>query len=202
MTDLRQAVNTHSRIVLSLRPEEPRDREFLARLFASTREQEMQLTGWTSEQQAAFLSMQFQAQTMHYNRIYAGAARCIVLVDDNPAGRLYVFQGGGELRIVDISLLPQYRGRGVGTTVLRSVIDQAESAGLCVSLNVAVFNPARRLYEQLGFQQTGPGDGVYLPMRRRAKSGCRVIPEFEHHRTVVQFNLSYLILRERFPPTS
>jgi ribosomal protein S18 acetylase RimI-like enzyme len=174
MTDLRQVSETHTPFHLSLRDEEPCDREFLARLFASTREHDMLLSGWPSEQQAAFLSMQFHAQTMHYDRVYAGARRSIVLANGDPAGRLFVFGTSRDLRIVDISLLPRYRGQGVGTVLLQSVIEDANSAGLSVSLHVAAFNPARRLYERLGFQPTDAGDGAYIAMRRDACVPCEL----------------------------
>jgi len=160
---------SHTVCGLSLRSEEPGEREFLVLLIASTREEELLLTGWTSEQKAAFYVQQFHAQTMHYERFYPGLARNIVLVDGIPAGRLYLFRNATDLRIVDISLLPQQRGRGLGTALIHSVFDHADSNGLSVSLHVGIFNPARQLYERLGFQQA-EDDGVYILMRRAAQS--------------------------------
>ena len=163
MTDLHQLAKTGAG--LSLRPEEPCDREFLARLYASTRKDELLLTGWSSEQKADFCAQQFRAQTIHYDRFYAQVTRNIVLVDAAEAGRLYLFRNEADLRIVDISLLPQYRGQGVGTALIRSVIEEAASNGCFVSLHVDMFNPARRLYERLGFRQVS-NDGVCLLMHR------------------------------------
>lgn len=79
--------------------------------------------------------------------------------------QLYIHRSSREHRIVDISLLPAYRGRGIGTRLLTSVIAEADSAGKPVSIHVEVFNPARRLYERLGFVQI-EDKGVYLLMER------------------------------------
>jgi len=156
-----------------LRPEEPGDLEFLARLFASTHEEELLITGWTSDQKAAICAQQFHAQMMHYERAYSGAVRNIVLMDETPVGRLYLFQNAGDLRIVDISLLPQYQRLGLGTALIRSVFVQADANGWTVTLHVATFNPARRLYERLGFEQAGD-DGVYVLMRRAPSRGAQM----------------------------
>jgi RimJ/RimL family protein N-acetyltransferase len=146
---------------VQLRPETSADQDFLFRLYSSTREEEMRWTGWSATEQHAFLAMQFRAQTAHYRAHYEGAAYQIIEVDGQPAGRLYLYETRREIRIMDISLLPQWRGRGAGTELLNAVLIDAQRRSLTVSIHVECFNPARRLYERLGFRPV-EDKGVYL----------------------------------------
>ena len=75
---------------ITLRPTRPDDHPFLCALYASTREQELAAVPWDAAQKAAFVRMQFDAQHAHYQEHYAGAAFDVILVDGQPAGRLYV----------------------------------------------------------------------------------------------------------------
>jgi ribosomal protein S18 acetylase RimI-like enzyme len=86
-------------------------------------------------------------------------------VDGEPAGRLYVHRGRSDIRVVDIALAPEYRGRGIGAALLRSLITEAEASDRKVSIHVERHNPARRLYERLGFRPAGE-HGVYVLMER------------------------------------
>ena len=72
-------------------------------------------------------------------------------VDGEPAGRLYVHRGESEIRIVDIALLPEHRGDGVGSALLRDLLAEADADGKRVTIHVERLNPALRLYERLGF---------------------------------------------------
>ena len=149
-----------------LRPLGDADRAFLAQVYASTRADELATVPWTDEQKAAFLGHQFEAQDAHYRRHYGDATFDVIEVDGEPAGRLYVHRGPREIRIVDVALTPPYRGRGLGTRLLRGVIAEAEESGRRLSIHVEVHNPARRLYERLGFRPAGDGNGVHLLMER------------------------------------
>jgi ribosomal protein S18 acetylase RimI-like enzyme len=157
---------TAASLRLALRTQTPGDNDFLARLYASTRSEELRHTGWTDSEKQTFLDQQFRAQTLHYENLYRGARRAIVLFEDKPAGRLYLFQMNNDLRIVDISLLSEYRGRGIGTALLRGILERAQATGSKVSIHVEIFNPAKRLYERLGFVPAAP-EGVYLLMEWR-----------------------------------
>lgn len=147
-------------MTVSLRPVGPADEPFLLLVYASTRADELALTDWTDEQKAAFVRHQFDAQAHHYRQHYPGATFDVVLVDGEPAGRLYVDRWPEETRIVDIALLPEWRGRGVG----RELIERIQAEGREVSIHVERFNPAQRLYARLGFvaEEAGP---VYVLMR-------------------------------------
>jgi ribosomal protein S18 acetylase RimI-like enzyme len=137
---------------ISFRAEEPGDEAFLYRLYASTRAGEMALTGWNESQQDAFLRMQFQFQTTHYRKHYAEASFQIVLRDNVPIGRVYLFRGVSEIRLMDIALLPEFRGSGIGRSILEELLQEAGRLGKSVTLHVERFNRALHLYERLGFR--------------------------------------------------
>ncbi len=152
---------------IHLRPAEEADQEFLFTVFASTRAEEMALTGWSAGQIEAFLRDQFHLQDLHYRRHYPGARFQVLHVDGAPAGRLYLHRGATDLRVMDLALLPEFRRRGVGGALLASVLREAEALDLSVSLHVEAHNPARQWYKRLGFLDEG-GDGIYVLMRRPA----------------------------------
>jgi GNAT superfamily N-acetyltransferase len=151
----------------SLRPITPEDDSFLADLYASTRAEELAVTGWSDEEKAVFCRRQFDAQSTHYRENYPGASLQVIEREGVPIGRLYVARWEREVRIMDIALLPGHRRSGVGTQLLRELQDEARSAGKSLSIHVERFNPALRLYERLGFQMV-EDKGVYLLMEWRA----------------------------------
>jgi GNAT superfamily N-acetyltransferase len=136
----------------------------LFRIYASTRVDELALTDWDEAQKEAFLRQQFGAQHAHYRQHYPGASFDLILVDGATAGRLYLDRWPDQLRIVDIALLPEWRGRGIGGALLRSILERAAALGLPVTIHVEQFNPALSLYERLGFRPVSM-HGVYLLMR-------------------------------------
>ena len=122
---------------------------------------------WDAAQKTAFVQMQFAAQHAYYQEHYAGADFDVILVDSQPAGRLYVNRTDDELRIVDIALLPQWCNRGIGSALVTALQAEAAAAGKPLRIHVERFNPALRLYERLGFRQI-EDRGVYLFMEWRA----------------------------------
>ena len=151
---------------VTFRPISEADLPFLFELYASTREEELKQVDWSAEQKDAFLRQQFGAQHTWWQTHYTGARFDLVLVDGVPAGRLYVDVWAREVRIVDIALMPAYRSGGIGTMLLRRVFEEGDAAGKPVSIHVEVFNPARRLYERLGFVEKGMHGNVYFLMER------------------------------------
>lgn len=148
---------------LSLRPISPADDSFLAGLYASTRTEELAQTNWSDEQKAMFCRLQFNAQTTDYQRNYPDASFQIIERDGVAAGRLLVLRSDEKIHVIDIALLPEHRGAGIGTKFLRELQAEAKAAGKPLSIHVERFNPARRLYDRLGFQQVEEKE-VYLLM--------------------------------------
>ncbi len=146
-----------------LRPVVDADRPFLVDLYGSIREPELVHVPWDAATKRAFVEHQFAAQDAHYREHYPGATMDVVEIDGEPAGRLYVHRGRSDIRIMDIAIAPAYRGRGIGTALLRALVREAAASGRKLSIHVEANNPARRLYERLGFTQAGE-TGVYLLM--------------------------------------
>lgn len=142
-----------------LRPVEPGDESFLLKAYASIRAAEMAQVPWSAAQQEAFLRSQFEAQQLHYRTHNPNATHDIILVSDQPVGRLYVSRREKEIRILDITILPEYRNRGWGTPLIENLMNEAAAAGKPLSIYVEGFNPSLRLFERLGFHKV-EDDGV------------------------------------------
>ena len=135
---------------ISYRPETDEDLPFVAALYATTRAEEVAATGWPPAVQAAFLEQQHRAQHAHYRAVHPDGEWLLIERGGAPVGRLYLAEQDAMLLIVDIALLPAARGTGLGTAILTDLL-AAETRP--VQLQVLRMNPARRLYERLGFRQ-------------------------------------------------
>lgn len=142
---------------VALRPARPDDEPFLIEVYRSTRP-EIADCGWTAAQQDAFLRLQFNGQQRSYLMQYPEAAHQVILFKDKEVGRLITFRTEQEIRLADVALLPQYRNLGIGASLVRELCDQAARINLPVRLQVSKSNPARRLYERLGFRMIGESD--------------------------------------------
>ena len=145
---------------VTLRAAEPADRDFLLRVYASTRADELDRVEWPAGQREAFLEQQFAAQDATYRARYPTGDFLVIEQGGTAIGRLYVGRPPGEIRVVDIAFLPPYRGRGTGTGLIRDLMAEAAAAGSALTLYVEAFNPAHRLYTRLGFRPIG-AHGVY-----------------------------------------
>jgi ribosomal protein S18 acetylase RimI-like enzyme len=143
---------------IECRPVCDADMPFLRRVYAATREEEMQRTGWPNGAIHQFLEMQFALQHYHYVSHFEDASFYKVIFRQRGAGRLYVHRGGREIHIVDLALLHKFRNRGIGTKLMRAVMTEAEGTGLPVTLHVENTSPARRFYCRLGFEPVARGD--------------------------------------------
>jgi ribosomal protein S18 acetylase RimI-like enzyme len=149
---------------LSFRPIADVDLPFLFQIYASTRSEELEPLPWTDAQKTAFLNQQFQAQHTDYQRNYANAEWLVIMRAGNGIGRLYIDRNTREHSIIDIAFLPEHRGHGLGSALMRDLQDEAGAAGKPLTIYVEKFNPALRLYRRLGFQ-TVEDKGIYDLMR-------------------------------------
>lgn len=147
-----------------LRNAEPKDLDFLYRVYASTRAEEMAVVDWTADQKEAFIRMQFNAQREHYQAHYPKAYNQIIQYDGVSIGRLIVERSQDPLLLIDIALLPEYRHAGIGTAMIKDLMDEAARLNWSITLHVEVFNPAMRLYERLGFAKVAE-QGIYYEMK-------------------------------------
>jgi ribosomal protein S18 acetylase RimI-like enzyme len=148
-------------MTIALREAGPADEAHLLAVYGGTREDELRMTDWDDVRKREFVEQQFRAQDAYYRANYANATYQVILVDGQPAGRLYVARWPDEIRIMDIALLGSFQRRGVGRRLLADL--QCEAAGQNKPLRIHVerFNPALSLYDRLGFRLV-EDRGVYL----------------------------------------
>ena len=159
----------HTMAGVTLRPERDDDLEFLQRLYASTRADEMALVDWSPEQKGLFLRSQFDAQHSYYLEHFQDSRFDVVEQAGVAIGRLYVARWPDDICIIDIALLPEHRGRGLGGRMLQTLLDEAAATGKSVTIHVEINNPALRLYERLGFKPTGEDNGINRKMEWRSR---------------------------------
>jgi ribosomal protein S18 acetylase RimI-like enzyme len=158
---------------LSLRPVEPADEEFLIAVYASTREEELSQVEWPAGQREMFVRWQAQMQRQEYEARYPDAEYSVVLVDDQPAGRLWSGRDAEQIRLLDIALLPEFQNRGAGTALLKLLVGEARATGKALRHMILVTNEgARRFYERLGFEVIEVVNGAYLHMEWRPGAGA------------------------------
>lgn len=150
---------------ITLRPLGSQDQDFSCQVYASTRAEEMALVDWPAEQKMAFLKMQFEAQRTHYHTYAPQATWQVILFEGQPAGRLILDRSEeGRIALKDIAVLPEFRGKGIGSYLLQTLIDEARAANKSILLHVESFNRASQLYLRLGFRPSGVQRGVYDEM--------------------------------------
>ena len=152
---------------LALRPATDADLPFLRELFAATRPD---LALLPEPVRTSVLAMQFEGRQGAYAASHPGSRDHIVEENGRPVGRLLVHDAAEARTLVDVALVPDARGRGLGEALLCRVIEGSPAP--MVKLSVARGNPAARLYRRLGFAETG-GDGVYCAMECAAASQTR-----------------------------
>lgn len=153
-----------------LRVATPADEAWQLAIYAGTRADELALTGWPAEQCERFVAMQHRAQQQHYRQHFPRAVCQLILAGDGEvAGRLWVDRRPEALHVLDIALLPAWRGRGIGTRCLQALAREADGRRQSLGIHVEIHNPARRLYERLGFVADGEPEGLHQAMRRPAR---------------------------------
>ena len=149
---------------ITLRPVGADDYDFLVEVYGSTRAEELALVPWTTEQQQAFIRSQFAAQQDYYAKKYPGASHDIIESANRPVGRLYVARLAQEIRIIDITLLTGERNRGIGSYLIKQLLEEANRAEKVTRIYVEEFNPSLRLFERLGFSPSEQ-QGIHLLMQ-------------------------------------
>ncbi|MGG4448033.1 GNAT family N-acetyltransferase [Brevibacillus porteri] len=139
------------------------DEAFIWELYGSTRTEEMALWGWSEADKLAFLQSQFIMQQKSYQMQFPAQKHQIILRSEQPIGRMITDASGDALHLVDISLLPAYRGQGVGSGMIGDLQKEAQAFQLPIRLHVVQGNPAFRLYQRLHFIVTD-STGLYIQM--------------------------------------
>ena len=157
----------------ALRPASAADDDFLRCVYAASRADELALTGWDATQRQDFVSMQYRAQAAHYQAHWPDAHQSVLVAWQNglahDAGWLWLDQRAETIHLLDIALLPAFRGQGIGTRCLQTLMQQAAISDRALTIYVEAGNPARRLYERLGFVPVGHAQGVHQHMAWRPR---------------------------------
>ena len=146
-----------------LTPASPEDSDFRFQLYVSTRAEELSIFAWSEQQQATFMKMQFMARELSYSNAYPAKTVSLVVCDGRRVGAVMVDRSDHEIRLIDIALLPEARGHGIGTALIQTLIVESRTASKPLRLQVAKGNRAAALYSRLGFVKTGE-DEVYERM--------------------------------------
>jgi GNAT superfamily N-acetyltransferase len=154
-----------SREDIALRAATEMDADFLRKVFSSTRMDEFLRGGLSHEQAESLLASQFSIQHDYYRRHYPAGCFDIVMYRGCPVGRLYHDWSSDAAQVIDIALLPAYRGAGIGSYLMRALVSEAARKQMPMRLYVEFDNPVRTLYHRLGFVPAGE-NGVYELMQR------------------------------------
>jgi ribosomal protein S18 acetylase RimI-like enzyme len=130
---------------------EKSDIGLLFNIYASTREDITSYAGFNQKQKEEFLNNQFWLQHNAYMKNYDNPLFLIIKYQEKDVGRLYISITNDELRIIDIAILPQARGVGIGTALLTNLLEQVKKDAKKVTIHVEKQNRALNLYKRLGF---------------------------------------------------
>jgi RimJ/RimL family protein N-acetyltransferase len=151
--------------MITLRKVSDSDAQLLLELYASTREAELSMTPWSEEQKSAFVRMQFAAQAQAYSAQHPCATHEVICLDGRPVGRLYLDRQPDRFDILDITIAPAFRNAGIGSQVLKDILQDADQARAGVCIYVETFNRSLRLFERLGFRAAA-GQDFYIRLER------------------------------------
>ena len=131
---------THTQI--SFRPTRDSDVDFLYALHVATMKEYVEKTwGWNDAFQESL-----------FRRNYAPGESQIITLNENDIGMISIESKNDDVFLRAIEIHPEYQRQGLGRGIIRAIIDDAIRSGKPVSLRVLKVNPAKRLYERLGFE--------------------------------------------------
>lgn len=140
------------------------DRMFLYELFVAVRGPAFAFL--PAERIGPLFQQQYRAQQASFAAMYPDADHHVIELDGDAIGQIRVDRTGDSIVLVDVSLLPMCRNYGIGRHVIGGLVDEAEYTGYPVELSVAADNPARRLFDGLGFVDDDAGAGHVRMVRR------------------------------------
>ena len=150
--------------IISSRRIKDHDEDFLYFLYASGRTEELAPLLWNNTQKESFLKSQYGARKQHYQSHYHNSIHQIITLDSYDVGMIHYCEKEDEIRLIDIAVMPEFQNKGVGTTLLKELINFAKKWKKPLRLSVLKYNPkALRLYERLGFSVISE-DAMYKMM--------------------------------------
>ena len=136
--------------------ESAEDESFLRRLVVETVAAELGASVWPEPMRTHLLGLQYTSRRQSQRINFPGADSQIIQFNGADVGWVVVDTLPDEVRLVEIMIMPELRGQGIGTAVVREILAAGGDAGKPVRLSVNPMNRAAiRLYERLGFRRTG-----------------------------------------------
>jgi GNAT superfamily N-acetyltransferase len=154
---------------ISLRPVREQDRQFLLELYSASRAEELEHVSWSEWQKRTFLHQQFTAQHRYFQEQFLDACFYVVEEDRASIGRFYLVRWPQEIRVLDLTIDPKHRGRGIGSRLITGLCSDADAARKPVRIHLEVYNVSRHLYAKLGFSEV-EDRGAFLLMTRAPRS--------------------------------
>lgn len=149
---------------VSLRPQTEADLPFVEELVIAVREDEPGFRHLLPDERVRLLKEQHQLQWSHYRKVFPAAHFLLILADGQPVGRFYLDHAADHLRVIELSILPDYQGHGIGRRLMETIQAEAARRRHPVRLSVVNGNPVERFYATLGFVRDGL-NGSHLRMR-------------------------------------
>jgi ribosomal protein S18 acetylase RimI-like enzyme len=131
---------------VSFRPARPSDRAFIEALYFETQR-------WIIER--LFGRRGDDVERQKFEAFYNESSTRVIVFGSEDAGWISITSNNDGIEIEQIYLLPRLQNRGIGSRIISDIISEARASGRRVTLSTAKINPAIRLYERLGFRQTG-----------------------------------------------
>jgi RimJ/RimL family protein N-acetyltransferase len=136
-----------------LRPEREEDAAFLAGLFRTSAGRDLSLLPIDEAMKDQLISMQFASQTTTYRAQFPAARFDIIEQDGEPIGRIVIDAGTEVGRIVDVALMLERRGQGLGTAIIGAVTQRLARRVRCQVL--AGNRASLSMFHRAGFRQVG-----------------------------------------------
>ncbi len=134
---------------ISFRPIANKDFEFLWRLHnAALKDYITQTWGWDEDW-----------QKQNFAKIFKPEKAKIIVFEEKDVGYWEVSEKETETVLISIRLLPKYQRRGIGTKIIKDLLNASQKP---VRLQVLKVNPAKKLYERLGFEIFDETDTHFL----------------------------------------
>lgn len=137
----------------TLKPETPDDLEFLQRLYVWTHWGDLDLLRWSNERKAAYLLQRFGQQMAHFTENHADGDYWVIWQESTPVGRYYVDARPSEIRLLAIDVLPDHRGKGMGSHLVADLATQAKASNRKIITRVEANGAALGWFERRGFRQ-------------------------------------------------
>ncbi len=136
---------------ISFKEESSKDKEFLLSLYASTREEELSYTTMSQIEKKIFINMQFDLKQSYYKKNYKDAEFLILKRKKQDIGRIVVDEREDHIHLVDIAIIKKMRSKGLGSFILKQLIENTNSKNKLFTLSVSLDNyKAISLYKKLG----------------------------------------------------